>query len=273
MRALVLRTFRKDVFQSLQAEIRPEHREEALLGTLPLCAKTLYSILLPNSGYDDSGEEPFVELCLARAKQRKIRTVKQFVDLLWDFDDGRRRTKWEHRSWRTLYRRACFIVGRHCGKGLLGPFQTSMKREFVLTNWIVPYANEEKFLQKDDQKRRLWLSIYHKRYAFEKNANSQLRWGRMLQVGQDASIPKLTAVANFMPGWHLVGWSATYKRQEGRDMPCLPAEPPEAETLNGGIDIAGFHTELREYWDEARSPRQELLRLARLGNREHERPV
>ena len=153
---LVMQSFRKHVFQAIKEDIRPEFREDALAGKVMLCQASLESVLLPQDG-----EEEHHQLYIVFANRAKIRTVQALVDFLWDFDDGQQRTQWAHRGYRGLHQRALEIVQLHCGAEAAQRVHDGIKRLFILTNWIVPYPNHTRFMQRSSDKHRIWMSICH----------------------------------------------------------------------------------------------------------------
>src|SRR5260370_37669705 len=117
-----------------------------------LCKTSLDSVLVPLDGGGEGCRLQFVF-----ANRAKVRTVEQLVDFLWDFNDGHSRTQWANRGYRGLHRQALEIVQIHCGAEAAKRVHDGIKRIFVLTNWVVPYLNETKFLRRGDSKRRLWM--------------------------------------------------------------------------------------------------------------------
>ncbi|KAH7335085.1 hypothetical protein BKA66DRAFT_448656 [Pyrenochaeta sp. MPI-SDFR-AT-0127] len=116
--------------------------------------------------------------------------LDDFIDLLWDFDDGRSRKHWEDRGYRVLYKRSVKIVETWCGQGEAGRFQERVKTIFPAVNWVVPYPNHTVFWQHTKQHQRMWLSVFHAQIQVEAAPGQPLEWTELLraQSGQAWSI-------------------------------------------------------------------------------------
>jgi hypothetical protein len=140
---LAVRQFCKSAFRLIKDEVRPEYQEAALSGQVMLCRTSLKAVLLPLKG--DSGEE-YSWIGILQANCTKIRTAKEIVDLLWDLDGGRRKRKrWEHYSYRGFCERALQLVRLHCGAAAADTLYDQIKRVFLVTTWVIPYANNKRF--------------------------------------------------------------------------------------------------------------------------------
>jgi hypothetical protein len=92
---IVVRQFRKDVFQAIKDDLQPECRDDALAGKIMLCKTSLEAVLLPSR----AGEQRH-QIYPVFANRAKIRSVQRLADFLWDFDDGHQRTQWANRAYR-----------------------------------------------------------------------------------------------------------------------------------------------------------------------------
>jgi hypothetical protein len=88
-----LRQFRMDVLSTLKDEIPSAHAEEVMQSNTYLCFEYLREII---------HEKPH----LISGNRCAFKHASAFAKFLFDFDDGRLRTHWEHRKYRKLYHRA-----------------------------------------------------------------------------------------------------------------------------------------------------------------------
>ena len=248
---LVIQHFRKDVFQAIREDLRPECREDALTGKIMLCKTSLESVILPLDGQEEGCRLQFVF-----ANRAKIRTVEQLVDFLWDFDDGHSRAQWANRGYRGLHRRALEIVQIHCGAEAAKRVHDGIKRIFVLTNWVVPYPNETKFLRRGDSKRRLWMSICHQDWI-GRPADEIIPFGELWREAQDGR----RRTRHFLPDTprpdyacrqpeYMSGRWVLYEER----FPCfMTALPGESEHFGhqSGVDIGAWGERLEEQWQAA----------------------
>ena len=89
------------------------------------------------------------------ANRTKIRTLQQLVDFLWDFDDGQPRVQWSDRAYRQLHQQALTILQIHLGAEAAQRIHDGIKRIFILTNWMVPYLSNSRFIQRNGRKDQL----------------------------------------------------------------------------------------------------------------------
>jgi hypothetical protein len=154
---LILRSYRKEVFGYIKADIQPEYHKKALNGDVMLCYTELQSVLTPES---------VANLYIVDAKRTKIRSIEDLVKLLWGIDDQYIRDRWSNISFRALHQRAFELIGEHCGKTIQDRFYDNIMRYFVALNWLVPYPSSSKLFQKKPQKGLQWVAIYHRRLAY-----------------------------------------------------------------------------------------------------------
>jgi hypothetical protein len=144
---LCLQQFRIDTLRGIKSEIVDDEREEALAGTRPFCFEYLDGIMHDGvyliSGNRCDFKEPF-----------------QLGMFLFSFDDGRTRTHWDQRPFRTLYRRAVTILrSRADGEDLEDAFSRRLWRALYAFHWILPYPCAEVLTQTTKQGERMWYSI------------------------------------------------------------------------------------------------------------------
>jgi hypothetical protein len=253
---LIVRHFRKEVFRSLKKEIHANFQEDALAGDVMLCAHSLQKVLKTAPAEPDEVWSPAgrpVGLHIIASNRCKIRTVKELVDFLWDFNDGHLRKQWEHRGYRSLHQRALEIVRIHCGGAVADELHMRIKRTFVLTTWVVPYPNEQQFFQKSHGA-RLWLSIYHRKLACSVPRGTTIslddlekeeadRWVHSEDWrphGPSANEPK---VLNFMYRWGL--WADN----KGQTMQSIPS-PSHHWAHENDSSMAEIGEELESIWGE-----------------------
>jgi hypothetical protein len=144
---LCLQQFRIDVFGGIQSEIVPEEREEALQGMQPFCFEYLDRIM-------DDG------VYLISGNRCEFQEPRQLELFLFSFDDGRTRTHWENRPFRTLYRRAVTVLlSQVDGEDLEEVFSRRLSRAFYAFHWILPYPCPAVFMQTTKKGQRMWYSI------------------------------------------------------------------------------------------------------------------
>jgi hypothetical protein len=135
--------------------------------------------------------------------------VKEISDLLWDFDDGVNRKRWEKRRYRGLHQRALQIVCIHSGDDAAQRLHNEIKRKFVLTNWLLPYPNKERFWQKSGGYRR-WVSVYHQELMKSKYRNREMKFKQLERECLDRKYgfwvrKRIEYEKNYMDGWDLSG--------------------------------------------------------------------
>jgi hypothetical protein len=144
---LCLQQFRIDTLRGIQSEIIDEEREDALHGMRPFCFEYLDQIM--NDG-----------VYLISGNRCDFKEPSQLGRFLFHFDDGRTRTHWEHRPFRTLYRRAVTVLlSRDDGEDLEFAFFRRFWRALYAFHWILPYPCPEVFMQTTKQGQRMWYSI------------------------------------------------------------------------------------------------------------------
>jgi hypothetical protein len=251
--ALLLRRFRKDVFQSLEKDIRPEFRAEALAGQVSLCQSSLEKVLLPQQHDRD-----LASINVVCSNRSKLRTVASVANLFWDFDDGYVRTNWAQRSYRLLYQRALVLVRIACGEETAAELQDLTKRLFIAHTWMIPYASNEKFFVRSSSGSRRWISVYHRDWVHTYKEGDEidptLFWSatgsdgrihsRHLSCMKGSEWHTSTGKQNrvFMREWALTG-EDTGVRMRGR-----PSLPPIDDCLNQD-DILKVGQVIEQEWE------------------------
>jgi hypothetical protein len=222
MRWICLRHFRKDTLSSIRNSIRAEFRGGAAQGKFTLCKANLDKILMAEGRPDT---EPYR---LASGNKMAYKDLKEFVDFLWDFKDGRERKHWQERGYRVLYERCARIVEMCCGEDEGEKFRGRVKEVFPVINWVVPYPNHTVFWQHTKQHQRMWVSIYNAQIHREVGVGEKIRWGDLVEMQEGER------------------WIIGLTRQavlEG-----IPEEPREAE-----IGVEGMKEKVMRKWEEYKS--------------------
>ena len=176
MRWMCVRHFRKDVLLSIESSIKAEFRSNAAQGRYTLCKENLDMIL-------EDGSQAYR---LASGNKMAYKDLDDFIDFLWDFDDGRRRKHWEGRGYRVLYKRCAKLIATWCDEEEAQWFCSTVKTVFPTVNWVIPYPNHTVFWQHTKQHQRMWLSVYHSQVQAESRGGQEIEWAQVVQaqVGQ-----------------------------------------------------------------------------------------
>lgn len=142
---ICLQQFRIDVMQCVAAEIREEHREEALLGMRPLSVEWLDEVMA-GGVHRMSGN---------RCNFKIVAHLGQF---LFDFDDGKIRKHWDARQYRVLYRRALAALSP-LGREIRSSFKQHFWNALYQHHWVLPYPCSNALMQTTKQGQRMWYSI------------------------------------------------------------------------------------------------------------------
>ncbi len=235
--ALVLRQFRKNVFSLIKSDILPEYQEAALAGKVMLCWTSLQNVLVDQGGVCLWGKS--TRISVIRANRSKIRTVKEITDLLWNFDDGAERRRWEHYGYRAICQRALQLAQIHCGASSAGILHDQIKRAFVATNWIIPYANSERFWP-TSQRHRSCLSIFHPELLHSRRTGQTIPYEVLMKETQDR---KSRDAVEFMYKWRLEG------EVEGDRVLAIPQANPSI-FCQDDTDLNRVGEELEQIWEE-----------------------
>jgi hypothetical protein len=167
-----LKQFRMDVLSAVKAEIKEEHREEALKG---------------ERGFShEYFEEIMRDGCYLMSGNRcDFKVPSDLAHFLLDHGDGRARLHWEDKPFRKLYRRA---------RSGLGVMEGEVKKWFTVRywrwlfeyHWILPYPCGNALLQTSKGGcKRMWYSI-----EWEEGLK-RWKWGRKSwEMGQPRELPE-----------------------------------------------------------------------------------
>ena len=144
---ICLHQFRVDVLSSIKSDIQEQHHEEAMAGTDPFCYEYFQEIMV-----DD--------IYLISGNRCDFKRPSHLGHFLFDFDDGRVRTHWEHRPFRKLYQRARTALSLLHGELRLGQtFSRRFWRCLYAYHWILPYPCAEVLTQTTKEGKRMMYSI------------------------------------------------------------------------------------------------------------------
>ena len=148
---IVLRAYRKEVFNFIKAHITQLAISAASRGEITFCQHEIRRILVPDS----------LDIHIVNSKRSSIHSVTDLVKLLWGFDDGQRRDRWGSASFRLLCQRAISLVRQWCGQSESDAFHDRIGLDFIATHWLFPYPTPTKFYQRNHHKKPLWVAVYH----------------------------------------------------------------------------------------------------------------
>jgi hypothetical protein len=153
---IIIRAFRKEVWNYFKSGFRVDCYEKAAQGTIPLCWTEMKRLLT---------NESMRNLQLVSTNRTAIRSIKALLSFIWDFTDGRRndRQQWDNIPFRVLFRRASELLEQYNGTATAKEFREQFTRYFIATNWIIPYPRAGKFFQKNQQKQTMMIGVYHRR--------------------------------------------------------------------------------------------------------------
>ena len=125
---ICLRQFRVDVLQAVKAEIREEHREEAIKGDRPF-SREYFEEITADGCFLISGN---------KTEMKDPKDPKDLAHFLVYYNDGRIREHWKDRPFRKLYERARSGLGAR-----MREWRTEFSQRFWTClfeyHWVWPY--------------------------------------------------------------------------------------------------------------------------------------
>ena len=144
---LCLQQFRLDTLATVSNEIRGDQRTVALEGLRPFSYEYFEEIMA----------QP---LHAASGNKSAFKDPLALAHMLFDYDDGRTRTHWEHKPYRKLYRRACHALrSQPLTNPMVREFQSSLWSSLFKYHWILPYPGKDVFTQTTKGGERIWYLI------------------------------------------------------------------------------------------------------------------
>jgi hypothetical protein len=143
---ICLRQFRVDVLQTVKAEIREEHREQAIKGDRPF-SRAYFEEIMADGCFLISGNK------------MEMQDPKDLARFLFDYNDGRIRDHREDRPFLKLYERARSGLGARVREWRAEFSQRSWTFLFEY-HWVWPYPCYNALLQTTKApRRRMWYSV------------------------------------------------------------------------------------------------------------------
>jgi len=188
---LCLHQFRLDTLGSVSGEIQEDQRVVALDGLQPLSHEYLEQIMAG----------PVHLVC---GNKSAFKDPLRLAHMLFDFNDGRKRTHWENKPYRKLYRRAHQALRSHPATApLTHLFTDSLWARLFHHHWILPYPSGDVFTQTTKASARMWYSIQPEPGP---DAQSWI-WARdEWQLGHPPDFPRYLR-------WSMDRWQAWIDRQ------------------------------------------------------------
>ena len=171
---LCLQQFRVDILQAVRAEIKEEHRDEALTGKRPFSR--------------DYFQEIMEDGCfLMRGNKTELKTPELVAHFLFDYGDGRERKHWEDRPFRKLNERAMTGIATRVSERR-GSFSFRLWQYLFEFHWVLPYPCYNSLLQNAKvTQRRMWYSIA------KDGDSSKWIWAKeRWRDGQPPALPRYT---------------------------------------------------------------------------------
>jgi hypothetical protein len=218
------RAFRKDFFHSIKDLLVPERARKALDGKVMLCWDSIIEVVHVEE--PESGGTRIKGMDLRHPDRTKIRTLQQLINLLWD-SGGSDRGRWEKYSYRVLYEQARRLVRQHVSKSCEASFHEFNKRQFVLTNWILPFPNTQRFWRGTAGCKE-FVAVQHRRLA-RAQIVKRLRWAQLQRMHERYS-------KQFSRNAWMGGWNLASRRRGTIEMGPLRGVPCEDEGIARWLD-------------------------------------
>jgi hypothetical protein len=174
----------------------------------------------------ESGGTRIKGMDLRHPDRTKIRTLQQLINLLWD-SGGSDRGRWEKYSYRVLYEQARRLVRQHVSKSCEASFHEFNKRQFVLTNWILPFPNTQRFWRGTAGCKE-FVAVQHRRLA-RAQIVKRLRWAQLQRMHERYS-------KQFSRNAWMGGWNLASRRRGTIEMGPLRGVPCEDEGIARWLD-------------------------------------
>ncbi|PMD11962.1 hypothetical protein NA56DRAFT_652833 [Hyaloscypha hepaticicola] len=143
----LIRIYRQEIFRFISHLVRPESQEQA-----------------------KSGQIIFYRVSFQRTKTKLIQDL---LFHMWGFTDEERK-HWESLPFRALSKRACEILGEHCGAKARRQFHNIIGHYFITTHWLFPRPIHSKFVQRNHWNEMCWTEVYHRRFVHSAVAQNRI---------------------------------------------------------------------------------------------------
>jgi len=215
---ICLQQFRVDVLCSMQKEILAEYLEEALTGDQPFCWEYLTKITGSNLHL--------------MSGNRCFQTPSKLSSFLFDFNDERKRLRWEDRPFRKLYQRARTGLSLRHGRQMGQRFFRQLLQNLFKYHWILPYPREDRWVYRIKKGKRLWYSIEKDDEGGGYAASHGWEWAKQsYQEGYPDEIPRYVS-------WTKEEWESWLLRNGGE------VGGGGGEVGGGGGEVGGSDAEV-----------------------------
>lgn len=219
------RAFRKDFFHSIKDLLVPDRARGALDGKVMLCWDSIIEVVHVEDSH--SGGILIKGMDLRHPDRTKTRTLEQLINILWDSDDGTERGRWEKYSYRVLYEQARQLVRQHVSKSGEASFHEFSKQQFVLTNWILPFPNTQRFWRGSSGHKE-FVAVQHRKLA-KAQIVKRFRWAELQQIHERYS-------KRFGRNTWMVGWGLASRLRGANEAGPLRGVPCEDEAMARWLD-------------------------------------
>src|SRR5271154_2806459 len=179
----------------MQKEILAEYLEEALTGDQPFCWEYLTKITGSNLHL--------------MSGNRCFQTPSKLSSFLFDFNDERKRLRWEDRPFRKLYQRARTGLSLRHGRQMGQRFFRQLLQNLFKYHWILPYPREDRWVYRIKKGKRLWYSIEKDDEGGGDAASHGWEWAKQsYQEGYPNEIPRYVS-------WTKEEWESWLLRNGG----------------------------------------------------------
>ena len=146
---LCLCVFRKDVFNNVRGEVKPECLESALAGEVALSCASLNHVL----------RDEAKPLQLALGNRVAVKNPSSIVSWLWGWRDAEfERHGWDDLPYRMLAKQSFGLIERSRGKAHARVWRRQVQTTFIQGHWLLPYPHARGFMRKGKDGSVLWWS-------------------------------------------------------------------------------------------------------------------
>ena len=152
--AVNLLAFYEHVGSMIVKDLKPDYRERALNGQIPLCWDELSNAWLAGRPYQVTGNRMLYR-----------NGPMQLVDYLFDHNDTQVRGGWRNDVFRLIYRQTLSLIEEVDSKPKAEEWGRRFKKLIIFTCWLLPYACKDTLFDRTKPKEgkpseRMWFSSY-----------------------------------------------------------------------------------------------------------------
>ncbi|PMD12913.1 hypothetical protein NA56DRAFT_652194, partial [Hyaloscypha hepaticicola] len=160
----LMRIYRQEIFRFISHLVRPESQEQAKSGQIIFCRASF------QQHFVDDWEQ---DISISDMRRTKTKLIQDLLFHMWGFTDEERK-HWESLPFRALSKRACEILGEHCGAKARRQFHDMIGRYFIATHWLFPRPTHSKFVQRNHWNEMCWTEVYHRRFVHSAVAQNRI---------------------------------------------------------------------------------------------------